>query len=175
MIWSGPREIAGGGLRLREVVPEDAAILYRWRMGPDSRLQFRFTGEVSFPEHQAYVQRYFQPGNDDRWFIIEQGEADGEPVGAIALYEFSPDGTAAEWGRFVIDPGHRRRGLGRRGLELLIAHAREIGVRDLRCEVLAGNTAAEGLYHRLGFAETGSYEHGGRIFRQLALRLTPDR
>ena len=172
MIRSNPPGIAGGGLRLREVTPDDAAILYRWRMGPDSRLQFRFTGEVPFAEHQAYVQRYFQPGNDDRWFIIEAG---GEPVGAIALYEFSSDGTAAEWGRFVIDPGHRRRGLGRRGLELLIEHARAIGVRDLRCEVLAGNAAAEGLYHRLGFAETGSYEHGGRTFRRLAVRLTADR
>lgn len=175
MIRSGPRGIAGGGIRLREVDLEDAEVLYRWRMGPDSRLQFRFTGEVPFADHQAYVQRYFQPGNDDRWFIIEEGEAGGEPVGAIALYEFSPDGTTAEWGRFVIDPGHRRRGLGRRGLELLMEHAREIGVRDLRCEVLAGNAAAEGLYRRLGFAETGSYEHGGRTFRQLALRLTADR
>jgi RimJ/RimL family protein N-acetyltransferase len=169
LIRGGPRAITDGEVRLREVTPEDAVDLYRWRMGADARLQFRLVDEVSFAEHQAYLARYFEAGNTDRWFIVEAG---GEPVGAIALYGFSPDGAAAEWGRFVVSPEHRGRGWGRRGLRLLMDHARAIGVRDLRCEVLAGNAAAEGLYHRLGFTETGSYEHGGRTFRQLAVRLT---
>jgi RimJ/RimL family protein N-acetyltransferase len=172
LIRSGPRAIADGEVRLREVTPEDAADLYRWRMSPDTRVQFRLMDEVPFAEHQAYLARYFEPGNDDRWFIVEAG---GEPVGAIALYAFSPDGAAAEWGRFVVSPEHRGRGWGRRSLRLLMDHARALGVRDLRCEVLAGNTVAEGLYHRLGFTETGSYEHGGRRFRRLAVRLAADR
>lgn len=155
-------------IRLREVTPADAADLYRWRMDPETRRQFHDTREVPYETHLAFVRRHFEPANTDHWLIVE---ASDEPVGAIALYDFSPDGAEAEWGRFVIAPEHRGKGWGRRSLELLIDHAREIGVRRLRCEVLAGNTAAEELYRRLGFTETGSYQDGGRTFRRLSLTL----
>jgi RimJ/RimL family protein N-acetyltransferase len=169
LIHGGPRAIADGELRLREVTPGDAEDLYRWRMDPGTRAQFRGADEVPFAAHQAYLARYFHPGNTDRWFVVEVGD---EPVGTIALYDLSADGAAAEWGRFVVSPQHRGRGWGRRSLELLMDHARAIGVRDLRCEVLAGNAAAEGLYRRLGFTETEAYELGGRRFLKLAVRLT---
>jgi RimJ/RimL family protein N-acetyltransferase len=171
LIRSGLRTAAGGEVRLREIVPADVADLYRWRMDPGTRAMFRGTDPVSIETHRAFLARYFQPDNTDRWFVIEAG---GEPVGTIALYDVSADGREAEWGRFVVAPEHRGRGWGRRGLELLIDHARAIGVRTLRCEVLAGNATAEGLYRRLGFAETGSYEHEGRRFLQLAARLMED-
>jgi RimJ/RimL family protein N-acetyltransferase len=170
LIHSGPRSFGDGELRLREVTPADAADLYRWRMEPATRGQFRGTEEVPFAAHEAYLARYFAPGNSDRWFIIE---ASGEPVGAIALYDFSADGRTAEWGRFVVSPEHRGQGWGRRSLELLIAHARGLGIRDLRCEVLAGNAVAAGLYGRLGFTATVTSEHEGRSFLRLALRLDP--
>lgn len=156
-------------IRLREVTPADAADLYRWRMDPETRRQFHDTREVPYEAHLAFVERHFDPANTDRWLIVE---ASDEPVGAIALYDLSPDGAEAEWGRFVIAPEHRGKGWGRRALELLIEHARGLGVRRLRCEVLAGNTAAEELYRRLGFTETGSYQDGGRTFRRLSLTLT---
>jgi RimJ/RimL family protein N-acetyltransferase len=171
VISQGPREAGDGVVRLREVTLADSAPLYRWRMEPETRSRFRGTDVVPYASHEAFLARYFQPDNRDRWFIVE---AAGEPVGAIALYDFSPDGAAAEWGRFVIAPEHRGRGWGRRALTLLMDHARAIGVRDLRCEVLAGNAAAEGLYRRLGFVETGSYEHDGRRFLELATVL-PER
>jgi RimJ/RimL family protein N-acetyltransferase len=168
LIRSGPGEIADGKVRLREVTPADAGDLYRWRMEPATRAQFRGVDEVPFAAHQAYLARYFEAANSDRWFVIE---AAGEPVGAIALYDLSPDSAEAEWGRFVLDPERRGQGWGRRSLQLLIAHARSLGIRRLRCEVLGGNAVAAGLYRRLGFVETGSYEQEGRRFLQLALPL----
>lgn len=171
MIRSGPREVAGGGVRLREVTPGDAADLYRWRMDPGARSMFRNTGVTPFEAHQAFLSRYFQPDNTDRWFVVEVG---GEPAGAIALYDLSADGTEAEWGRFVLAPEHRGRGWGRKSLALLIEYARSIGMRRLRCEVLAGNATAAGLYRRLGFAETGSYEQDGRRFLELSAELTEE-
>ena len=169
MIASGPREVSDGVVRLREVSPGDAADLYRWRMDASARPMFRATGVVPFEAHRTFLDRYFQPGNRDRWFVIEAG---GEAVGAVALYGFSEDGREAEWGRFVIAPEHRGRGWGRRSLALLMGYARGIGVRCLRCEVLAGNPAAEGLYRRLGFQETGSFEHDGRRFVEMAAHFT---
>jgi RimJ/RimL family protein N-acetyltransferase len=171
LIHSGPRAVTDGDLRLREVTLADAADLYCWRMAPGTRSHFRHADPVPYADHQAYLARYFQAGNTDRWFVVE---VRGEPVGTLALYGFSADGTTAEWGRFVIAPEHRGYGWGRRSLALLMDHARAIGVRHLRCEVLDGNDAAEGLYRRLGFAETGAYEQGGRRFLQLAVRLTEE-
>ena len=171
MIRSGPRAFGDGELRLREVTLADAADLYRWRMEPETRSQFRGTEEVPFAAHEAYLARYFAPANTDRWFIIEAIAAGGVAVGALALYDLSADGRAAEWGRFVIAPEHRGRGWGRRSVVLLIAHARALGVRDLSGEVLAANTVAVGLYQSLGFAATGAYEHAGRRFLRMTLRL----
>jgi RimJ/RimL family protein N-acetyltransferase len=171
MIENGPRSLGDGTVRLREVTPADADDLYRWRMEPGTQAMFRSAGPVSMEAHRDFLAGYFQPGNRDRWFVIEAG---GEPVGTIALYGFSSDGREAEWGRFVVAPEHRGRGWGRRSLELLLAHARTLGMRTLRCEVLAGNATAAGLYRRLGFAEIGSSEQQGRRFLQLAAGLAED-
>ena len=171
MIQGGLSTLNDGEVRLREITPADAADLYRWRMAPGTRSRFRSADPAPWADHQAFLARYFQADNTDRWFIVE---VHGEPVGTLALYDLAADGATAEWGRFVIAPEHRGRGWGRRSLALLMAHARAIGVRDLRCEVLDGNADAQGLYRRLGFAETGAYEHGGRRFLQMAARLTKE-
>jgi RimJ/RimL family protein N-acetyltransferase len=171
VIRDGPREIGEDPVRLREVTREDAPNLYRWRMDPSSRGMFLNADKVPFKTHVAFVMRYFQPENTDRWFVIE---TEGRAVGAIALYGFSADGTEAKWGRLVVAPEERTKGYGSRGLALLIEHARQIGVKRLTCEVLAGNAAAEHLYTRAGFVETRQEESSGRVFRYLALELSAE-
>lgn len=168
MISSGPRAFGDRDVRLREIARDDAPELYRWRMDETSRPMFRSTDVVPYDTHLAYVERYFDPANTDRWFVIEEY---GAPVGSIVLYGIDAEQGVARWGRLVIAPEHRSRGLARRALTLLIRHAREIGVRSLRCSVLAGNAHAEKLYRETGFRETGADEAGGRRFVQLALDL----
>jgi len=158
----------GGALRLREVGIADAEELYRWRMEPTARAMFRHVEIVPFATHRALIDDYLRPECTDQWFVIE---AAGERVGAIALYNFSSDGTEAEWGRFVIASEHRGQGWGRRALRLLVGHARALGVRRLRCEVLADNPRAEGLYRSLGFADEGDCKLGGRRFLRLVANL----
>jgi RimJ/RimL family protein N-acetyltransferase len=168
VISSGPREIGDADFRLREVTPADSQNLYRWRMDSSSRPMFRSTEKVPFGAHASLLARYFSPDNLDRWFVIE---AHGAPVGAITLHGPSAGGEEAEWGRLVVAPEARGRGYGRRALALLIEDARRIGLSRLRCEVLAGNAAAEAIYGELGFRETGRDETEGRIFRYLAMEL----
>jgi RimJ/RimL family protein N-acetyltransferase len=168
VIGHGAREMTDGVVRLREVRPEDSRRLYEWRMDERSRPMFRSTAEVPFAAHEQFMARYFAEGNTDRWFVIE---ADGAPAGTITLYGFSPDGREAEWGRLVMDPGLRGRGYARRALSLVIGHARELGVRTLRCEVLEGNDVAAGLYRQAGFLPAGIDESGGRRFLMLTLDL----
>lgn len=166
MISSGPRQIGDAALLLREVTRADSEHLYRWRVDPASREMFRTREEPSRAMHESFLAAYFEPANRDRWFVAE---ASGVPVGAIALYSFSDDGRQAEWGRLVIAPGQRGKGHGRRALELLIAHARSLGVSRLVCGVVAGNVAAERLYERCGFREVSREIADGREYRTLEL------
>jgi len=170
VIRDGVAEASDGTVRLREVTRADAGHLYRWRMDERARPMFRSTEPVAFDVHQAFMDRYFQPGNTDRWFVIE---AEGTPVGTITLYNLSADGREAEWGRLVVDPAHQGRGHARRALGLVIGHARALGVRTLRCEVLEGNATASGLYRAAGFQPAGVEQAGGRRFLQLVLSLEP--
>lgn len=168
MIHSGPRELSDRDVRLREITMADAPDLYRWRMDEASRPMFRSTAPVPYEAHLAYLGRYFHPANTDRWFVIEEH---GAPVGSIVLYDIDADRGEAQWGRLVIAPDVRNRGLATRGLSLLLRHARELGLHRLRCEVLAGNAHADKLYRAIGFQETGVEDVGGRRFVQLALEL----
>ncbi len=171
MIASGARSIGDGRVRLREITPNDASRLYAWRTDPATRPFFRSTAEVPYADHLALLESYFRPDNRDRWFVIEEDE---RPVGAIALYRFSESGEAAEWGRFVIEPSARGRGLGGQALGLLIDHARACGLLRLRCEVLTTNRAALGLYLRLGFQPRREEVHLERTFTILELDLAKE-
>jgi RimJ/RimL family protein N-acetyltransferase len=169
VIRSGPREIGTLELRLREVTPADSENLYGWRMDPQSRPMFRSTELVPFETHEKFFAGYFSPENNDHWFVIE---ADGRSVGAICLFAPTAEPSEAEWGRLVLAPEERGKGYARRALELLVEHARRSGIRKLRCEVVAGNPAAEAIYSRLGFREIGREEVGRRTFRYLSRELS---
>ena len=172
MIHTGPRETGDRNVRLREITMADAPDLYRWRMDETSRPMFRSTAPVSYETHLEYLRRYFEPGNTDRWFVIEEF---GAPVGSIVLYNIDAARGEAEWGRLVVAPELRSRGLASRGLSLLVRHARELGLRRLRCEVLEGNAHADRLYRASGFVESGVKEVDGRRFVQLYLDLEDPR
>jgi len=168
MIHQPFKQLAQDNMTLREIVPEDADRLYAWRMNPINRPVFRTTGIVPFTEHTQFVARYFKPENHDAWFVVE---VDGTPVGMIALCELDLERREAIWGRFVIEEASRRHGYGRRALLLLMNYARQIGVCQLRCEVLDGNVVAENLYRNLGFVEIGRYELEGRHFKKMTITL----
>jgi ribosomal protein S18 acetylase RimI-like enzyme len=65
-----------------------------------------------------------------------------------------------------VHPDQRRRGIGRRLLENLLAEAVRAGLRSVRLEVVAENKAAIALYESLGFTaygrEPGAYRLGAR-------------
>jgi RimJ/RimL family protein N-acetyltransferase len=171
VIRVGPARLADGAVALREIAPDDAADLYRWRMQPRVQPLFHSSREVPWEEHAAFVARYFEPGNDDAWFVIE---VNGQPAGAVALYRSGPGDNSWEAGRIVFAP--ERRGLGafrlaRRAIALLMAHARAAGHGRMRCEVLEENRVMRAIVDSLGFVEIGSGERHGRRYRELAAAL----
>lgn len=170
MIRQGPRKIGDEHLKLREISRQDAQSLYRWRTDPRSRTMFRDAARFSYADHLRFLERYFTPGNRDRWFIIE---AQGRAVGTVALYDFSSSGHQCEWGRLIIDPAFRGQGLGLQAFELLLSYARQIGIRRIRSEVLESNHPSLRIHEKLGFSRHGAVSVRGRRFVQFTLELSP--
>ena len=65
--------------------------------------------------------------------------------------------------RFMIAEQHQRRGIGRRAMQQVLEHWREIGATTARTSVVPSNTAATRLYESLGFRLTGEEDHGERV------------
>jgi RimJ/RimL family protein N-acetyltransferase len=161
-------ELTDGLVRLREIQPTDAELLYSLRMNPQSREMFRNTGVIPFETHAAMVERYLSGSSPGYWFVIEVARG---PVGTISLYDFDDGRRGCEFGRFAISPDARNSGYGRRALRLVMKFAGSIGVRRLYCEVLSTNSAALNLYRDLGFVEMSTEDVAGRTFVKMVAEL----
>jgi len=91
------------------------------------------------------------PGRDFALVAIK-GEGDDEDIVAGARYVGAPGSDTCEFAVTVADDWH---GLGLAGhlLEILIASARERGLRRMEGEILAVNTSMRRLAKRLGFSD----------------------
>ena len=81
--------------------------------------------------------------------IAEQG---GDIAGYAAFWAVLDQG---ELGNVSVAPGWRRRGIGRKLVNAVLARAADRGVREVFLEVRVSNVGAQKLYHRYGFEEVG--------------------
>jgi len=66
--------------------------------------------------------------------------------------------------RFMVDAAQQRRGVGRRGVELLADELRADGWTRLETSFAPVPEGAEGFWRRCGFADTGRTRHGEPVF-----------
>jgi diamine N-acetyltransferase len=117
------------------------------------------------PNAVSIAEAHFEPTHTEWMRAIY---ADGEPAGFVLAYEDPEDGHAL-W-RFMVAASHQRRGVGRRAMELVIDHWRELGATGAALCVVPGNTGAAALYESVGFRLTGEEEAGELVMR---LKLEP--
>lgn len=150
---SRPPSVEGLRLRLRPVVPEDAAYIHGLRTDP--RLSAHLspvTGTAA--DQRAWIEGYMmrEAAGTEVYFVIER-RADGRPCGTVRLYGIAADRFT--WGSWILDPGKPPKaalesavlsfGFGFGALNLVRA---DIDVRR-------GNHRALGFYRRFGMTETG--------------------
>jgi GNAT superfamily N-acetyltransferase len=82
-------------------------------------------------------------------FIFVVARIDGRPVGCGAVRELDP--LVGEIKRMFVRPGHRGRGIARRVLSALEAHAAALGYTTLRLETGDRQPEALGLYKSAGY------------------------
>jgi diamine N-acetyltransferase len=91
---------------------------------------------------------------------------DGRVVG-FAMWAFDTDEGTHWIGGLVVDASHQGRGIGRGAMLALLAMFEGIeGYREAALSVDADNVLARGLYHRLGFVETGEEVDGEAVMRR---------
>ena len=96
---------------------------------------------------------------DDPEVVLLAAEADGQVVGyayaAVEGYDWmSLRGPAAVVHDLVVDPAERRRGVGRRLLEAVLAELKRRGAPRVLLSTAERNRGAQQLFARLGFRRT---------------------
>ena len=111
-------------------------------------LDVRFARHVAALHHQGGFARGWEPGECAALFA---GPAPN-PAGFVLSRKAADE---AEILSIVVQPGHRREGLGRILLGAHLNQLARIGIRHVYLEVEDGNRPAEQLYRGLGFREVG--------------------
>ncbi|MCK4412147.1 MAG: ribosomal protein S18-alanine N-acetyltransferase [Candidatus Eisenbacteria sp.] len=124
------------------------------------------------PWPRACFQAEVDEAPDVRWPLVAVGP--GGPAGfAIAWFI----GDKVQIANLAVAPAYRRRGLGRRFLEAILAEAERRGAREIHLEVRDSNAAALALYRRIGFRIVGRRRHyygeGGEDALLMRQDLTP--
>jgi len=96
-------------------------------------------------------------------------DADGKLVGTAGLFPL--DAETCELRKMYFVPGIRGRGLGRRMLERMLAHAREAGFRRMTLETASVLQTAIRLYQSVGFKPVATPHLSARCDQSYALDL----
>jgi ribosomal protein S18 acetylase RimI-like enzyme len=106
-------------------------------------------GEAMFADLHEVEKVYFESGGE---FLV--GVVD-DVVLAMGAFKRT-DSLRAEITRMRIHPNAQRRGYGQAILSALEMRARELGYAALHLETTVQQVAAQGLYERNGFVQTGT-------------------
>lgn len=142
------------GLTIRRAKPSDidrvldllALIPARGAMTPAERVQL--------------IER-IRGGQDLEQWVAEATDVGDAPaiVGFIALSMPTTLMEPRAWvDAQVVEPGYRRRGVGRALFEAALRRARERGAATLLVDVTRGNSQAQEFYHACGFGAAGTVE-----------------
>ena len=83
-------------------------------------------------------------------------DAEGEPVGCVALRPFRDDGCC-EMKRLYVAPRGRGMGLGKALMNAIVEEATRIGYREMRLDTLSTMAEAISLYQKGGFVAIPAY------------------
>lgn len=159
------RAFDAGAVRLRPLTSEDLEATLAWRNRDDARKWFKTTAPIALDQHMAWFERYRRK-DDDVVFVVE---ADGVPVGQVAVYDIDQGAGSAEVGRFLVAPEAAGKGYLYAACSALVDYcARVLNLQRLHLEVFEGNSRALRIYTAIGFVE--ARRNDGLIFMEKVLR-----
>ncbi len=153
----------------------DKASLREWRNDPAVSKWMYTNHEIGEEEHNAWFDAMLADESKVYWKIV----ADGVAVGAIFLTGVSSKGSSCEWGMYLADVNAHGKGVAQAACALSFRHAfNELAVDVVKCEAVAQNENAIGLYESVGFVRTGlqndAVKRGNEMLSVVTLELTRD-
>jgi len=134
-------------VELRKVTLADSEMIVKWRN--ENRACFFSDTKITVASHEEWLRKH----TGQYYFGIE---CEGVLVGTIALYNI--DDHKSEYGRFLIDPKKRNRGLGKQALSLLLAFGfRELGLYRIYGDILRRNLPAIKVAKSAGLVMEGIF------------------
>ena len=153
----------------------DKASLLQWRNDPAVSKWMYTNHEIGEAEHNAWFDTMLADASKVYWKIV----VDGVAVGAIFLTSISDHGSTCEWGMYLADVDVRGKGVAQAACALSFRHAfTDLGMKVVKCEAIAQNEDAIGLYESVGYVRTGvqapAVKRGDEMLSVVTLELTRD-
>lgn len=158
---------------IKRIIQADKSSLRMWRNDPLVSKWMYTNHEISEAEHNSWFDSMLTDDSKVYWKIV----ADDVAVGAVFLTGIAPNADACEWGMYLADVDVRGKGVAQAACALSFRHAFiELGMSAVRCEAVAQNDTAIGLYESVGYVRTGLKEdavkRGNELLSVVTLELT---
>jgi RimJ/RimL family protein N-acetyltransferase len=153
--------VVGHAFALRPVDLTDAPLIVALRADTE-RARHLHPVELDIAAQEEYLSDYFQR-EGDYYFVIVRRAARDDAEGLIGIYDVDDERRRAEWGRWIT---HRTSLAAVESAWLIYRVAFErLGLREVYCHTLEGNTAALSFHDRCGLTRRdrlqGKVEIGG--------------
>jgi diamine N-acetyltransferase len=140
---------------LRALEPSDLEFLYAL----ENDIHVWHIGNTTTPYSKYVLEQYLENAAQDIYTIKQLRliicTKNGEPIGAIDLFDFDPLHNRAGVG-IIIAPPYRGKGHATEALDLLMEYSRNVlHMHLIYCSVTATNLASIQLFKKAGFSETG--------------------
>lgn len=149
----------GEKVRLRAIELDDIDVLYEMENDVDNWA----VSDTQMPFSRYTMEQYvLSCGNQDIYTLKQLrlmicAVTGGEVLGCIDLFDFCPIHQRAAVG-VLIRPEYRKKGYATEALQLLIRYAAgTLRLKQLYCQVDAGNLPSLRLFEKQGFVRTGTY------------------
>ena len=153
----------------------DKASLREWRNDPAVSKWMYTNHEIGEEEHNVWFDAMLGDASKVYWKIV----ADGVAVGSVFLTGVSIQGKSCEWGMYLADVNVRGKGIAQAACALSFRHAfNKLALDAVKCEAIAQNENAIGLYESVGYVRTGlqtdAVKRGNEMLSVVTLELTRD-
>ena len=135
-------------VRIELVSMADKAMLLQWRNSVEVS-EWMYTNHViSEAEHSAWFEQMLNNESTKYWKIV----VDSDPVGAVVLNEIDLVNQTCSWAIYLGKSSIRGLGVAQAACLLSLNFAFDVlNLGMVRCEAIAENTRAIGLYEQVGF------------------------
>ena len=155
--------LEGDRIKLRALEPEDANLLYQWENDPT----LWHLGSTLVPFSKHILKKFTESGNDiyaDKQLRLMICLKEGQAIGAIDLFDFSPHHQRAGVGILIANEIDRKNGYGSESLDVLINYAfSTLQLNQLYCNVLLDNEDSLQLFQKKGFSISGTKKNWVKI------------